>query len=91
MSNGLYHSTSSLLNHIFVTYLISCVWFYLTTDTSLPYNLLFVSGRLMIHYSDNDVSYKEIIVKANSELLKIENDQGFVYSYKPYQPIIDSQ
>ena len=44
--------------------------------------------RLWINYTNNDVHYSEEIIRANKASLVISNADGFIYTYKPYEPII---
>lgn len=43
---------------------------------------------LWITYTNNDVTYKEEIKRANNSSLILSNTDGFVYTYKPYEPLI---
>jgi len=58
---------------------------YNVSQHQTSFNLKTESKRLVIYYSDNDIKYKETIVQATSTTLRIENEQGFVYIYKPFQ------
>ena len=50
---------------------------------------LFVKGNhLWIHYVNNEVAYSEEIIRANTASLVISNSDGFIYTYKPYEPLI---
>ena len=44
--------------------------------------------RLWINYANNEVTYSEEIIRANSASLIISNSDGFIYTYKPYEPLI---
>lgn len=46
------------------------------------------NNRLWIDYANNDVSYSEEIIRVNSASLIISNSDGFIYTYKPYEPLI---
>jgi len=41
----------------------------------------------MINYTNNGVSYSEEIIRANKASLVISNADGFIYTYKPYEPL----
>lgn len=43
---------------------------------------------LWITYTNNDVIYREKITRANNFSLILSNTDGFVYTYKPYEPLI---
>jgi hypothetical protein len=45
-------------------------------------------SHLWIHYDNNDVAYTEEILRANAASLVISNSVGFIYTYKPYEPLI---
>ncbi|MBT7850441.1 MAG: lipocalin family protein [Flavobacteriaceae bacterium] len=44
-------------------------------------------GHLWIQYDNNEVAYSEEILRANSSSLLISNSNGFIYTYKPYEPL----
>lgn len=44
-------------------------------------------GYLWIQYDNNEVAYSEEILRANSSSLLISNSNGFIYTYKPYEPL----
>ena len=44
-------------------------------------------GHLWIQYDNNEVAYSEEIMRANSSSLLISNSNGFIYTYKPYEPL----
>ncbi|MDA9028163.1 lipocalin family protein [Flavobacteriaceae bacterium] len=44
-------------------------------------------NHLMINYTNNGVSYSEEIIRANKASLVISNADGFIYTYKPYEPL----
>jgi hypothetical protein len=44
--------------------------------------------QLWIIYNSNGITYKEEITSANEASLIISNSDGFIYSYKPYEPLI---
>ena len=45
-------------------------------------------GHLWIQYDNNDVAYSEEITRANNASMVISNSDGFIYTYKPYEPLI---
>ena len=45
-------------------------------------------SHLWIVYTDNEVTYREEIIRANASSLIISNSDGFTYTYKPYEPLI---
>lgn len=45
-------------------------------------------SQLWIQYDNNAVSYREKIIRANESSLIISNSDGFIYTYKPYEPLI---
>ena len=44
--------------------------------------------KLWINYLVNGVTYSEEITRANESSLIIANSDGFIYTYKPYEPLI---
>jgi hypothetical protein len=52
------------------------------------FTLSVTDGRLWIHYDNNDVAYTEEILRANTASLVTSNSDGFIYTYKPYEPLI---
>ena len=46
------------------------------------------NNRLWIDYTNNTATYSEEIIRANSASLIISNSDGFIYTYKPYEPLI---
>jgi len=52
------------------------------------FTLSVTDGRLWIHYDNNDVAYTEEIMRANTASLVTSNSDGFIYTYKPYEPLI---
>ena len=44
--------------------------------------------QLWIIYNSNSITYKEEITSASEASLIISNSDGFIYSYKPYEPLI---
>lgn len=45
-------------------------------------------NHLWIIYTNNNVTYSEEIVRANNSSLILSNSDGFIYTYKPYEPLI---
>ena len=45
-------------------------------------------SNLWIIYANNEVVYREQIRRANNSSLILSNADGFVYTYKPYEPLI---
>ena len=45
-------------------------------------------AHLWINYTNNGVAYREEIIRANEASLIISNADGFMYTYKPYEPLI---
>lgn len=60
---------------------------YLITDHQTAFKLRVEDGKLVIQYSDRDVNYKETILEAESGNLRIRNEEGLIYTYKPYEPL----
>ncbi len=52
------------------------------------FNLSIYESQLWIQYDNNAVSYREKIIRANESSLIISNSDGFIYTYKPYEPLI---
>ena len=52
------------------------------------FNLIVEDRHLWLIYSNNNVSYREEIIRANNSSLIISNSDGFIYTYKPYEPLI---
>ena len=44
--------------------------------------------QLWIIYNSNGITYKEEITSASEASLIISNSDGFIYTYKPYEPLI---
>ena len=44
--------------------------------------------QLWIQYDNNAVFFREEIIRANESSLIISNNDGFIYTYKPYEPLI---
>jgi len=47
-----------------------------------------IDHHLWLNYTNNGVSYREEIIRANNSSLVISNADGFLYTYKPYEPLI---
>ena len=52
------------------------------------FTLYIDNNQLWINYDNNSISYVEEIIRANQASLVISNSDGFVYTYKPYEPLI---
>ena len=52
------------------------------------FTLSIKDDHLWIHYDNNDVAYSEEITRANNASMVISNSDGFIYTYKPYEPLI---
>lgn len=60
---------------------------YIVTQHDSPFTLKIEDHKLNIYYTVDDVSFTETIKFASDEVLIITNDQGFVYTYKPFTQI----
>ena len=47
-----------------------------------------IDHHLWLNYTNNGVYYREEIIRANNSSLVISNADGFLYTYKPYEPLI---
>ena len=61
--------------------------FEISKDVS-DFNLSIETHQLWINYQVNGVTYREEITQANESSLVISNSDGFIYTYKPYEPLI---
>ena len=61
--------------------------FEISKDVS-NFKLSIESQKLWINYLVNGVTYSEEITRANESSLIIANSDGFIYTYKPYEPLI---
>jgi hypothetical protein len=52
------------------------------------FTLSIKDNHLWIIYTNNNVTYSEEIVRANNSSLILSNSDGFIYTYKPYEPLI---
>ena len=52
------------------------------------FTLSIKDNHLWIIYTNNNVTYSEEIVRANNSSLILSNFDGFIYTYKPYEPLI---
>ena len=52
------------------------------------FTLSVIDHHLWLNYTNNGVSYREEIIRANNSSLVISNADGFLYTYKPYEPLI---
>ena len=60
---------------------------FVITQHQMPFVLHENQGSLLILYSDNGVTHEETIIEATGEKLRIENDRGYIYTYKPFESI----
>ena len=60
---------------------------FVITQHQMPFVLRENQGALHIRYSDNGVTHEETIIEASPKRLRIENDRGYVYTYKPFEGI----
>ena len=61
--------------------------FEMSQDRS-EFMLYIEDSNLWIIYANNKVVYREQIRRANNSSLILSNADGFVYTYKPYEPLI---
>ena len=61
--------------------------FEISKDVS-DFKLSIEAHQLWINYQVNGVTYREEITQANESSLVISNSAGFIYTYKPYEPLI---
>ena len=61
--------------------------FEISKDVS-DFKLSIEAHQLWINYQVNGVTYREEITQANESSLVISNSDGFIYTYKPYEPLI---
>jgi len=52
------------------------------------FTLSIKDNHLWVIYTNNNVTYSEKIVRANNSSLILSNSDGFIYTYKPYEPLI---
>jgi hypothetical protein len=52
------------------------------------FTLSIKDNHLWVIYTNNNVTYSEEIVRANNSSLILSNSDGFIYTYKPYEPLI---
>jgi hypothetical protein len=52
------------------------------------FTLSVIDHHLWLNYTNNGVYYREEIIRANNSSLVISNADGFLYTYKPYEPLI---
>lgn len=57
------------------------------TDDESPFILKIENNKLNIHYTVNNVTFKETIKLASETELIITNDQGFEYHYQPFKSL----
>ena len=60
---------------------------FMVTDDESPFVLKIETDKLNIHYTVNNVTFKETIKLASETELIIINDQGFEYHYQPFQSL----
>lgn len=58
-----------------------------TSEDVLNFKLKLDNNTLLLEYTDNDTTYSEEIVSASATALVLANTDGFVYHYKPYEPL----
>ncbi len=58
-----------------------------TSEDVLNFKLKLKNNTLLLEYKDNDTTYSEEIVSASDKALVLANTDGFVYHYKPYEPL----
>ena len=59
----------------------------IVTQHSMTLELKPENGNLNVYYNDNGNSYMETIMRASATELIITNEDGLIYTYKPYQQI----
>ena len=59
----------------------------IVTQHSMKLEVKPENGNLNVYYNDNGNSYMETIVRATTTELVITNEEGLIYTYKPYQQI----
>ena len=57
------------------------------TDDESPFVLKVENNKLFIHYTVNNVTVKETIMYATENELVITNEEGFKYTYKPFESL----
>ncbi|NND51189.1 MAG: hypothetical protein HKN54_02210 [Flavobacteriaceae bacterium] len=60
---------------------------FIVSKHQTPFALKMIGNDLQIHYSDNDISYVETILKVNAETLIIKNEDGIIYTYTPFESL----
>ena len=58
-----------------------------TSEDVLNFKLKLKNNTLLLEYTDNDTTYSEEIVSASATALVLANTDGFLYHYKPYEPL----
>ena len=61
--------------------------FQISKDQS-NFKLTIEANKLWIYYLNNEKSYREEIRRANKASLILANKDGFIFTYKPYEPLI---
>lgn len=62
---------------------------YEVTNDAEHLELKIEDGHLFIFYSTPYDSWKERVVKAEEDKLKLENEDGIIYHYKRYKPLLN--
>lgn len=57
------------------------------TKHDSPFNLKIENNQLYIYYTVNNVTFKETIEHASETELIISNEEGFKYTYKPFESL----
>ena len=60
---------------------------YIVTQHRSPFALKIEDKALNIYYDVSGVTFKETVKHASEEELVITNEQGFIYTYKPFKQI----
>lgn len=58
-----------------------------TSQHQMNFKIIKENKRLYLEYQSENTTYREEILRANSVSLIIGNSNGFVYTYKPYEPL----
>ena len=62
---------------------------YQITNDAEQLELKVEEEELYIYYTTPFTSYKEKVIKAENDELKLENEQGIIYHYKRYTPLLN--
>ena len=60
---------------------------YIVTDHQSSFTIQTEKNGLIIRYTGGENEYTEELIEVTSDLLRIRNEQGLIYSYRPYEPI----